>query len=70
MFRSSRKPRNRNDKTPYNSKDKRVDMTYEQMRILQKSLYVFGYSWLDITMMSREEKISIYKKEMVRWKLK
>ena len=65
MFRSSRKPRNRNDKTPYNSKDKRVDMTYEQMRILQKSLYVFGYSWLDITMMSREEKISIYKKEMM-----
>ena len=65
MFRSSRKPRNRNDKTPYNSKDKRVDMTYEQMRILQKSLYVFGYSWLDIAMMSREEKMKLYKKEMM-----
>ena len=66
MFRSSRKPRNRNDKTPYNSKDKRVDMTYREIRILQKSLYVFGYSWSDITMMSREEKLNIYKKEMAR----
>ena len=70
MFRSSRKPKNRNDKTPYNSKDKRVDITYREMGILQKSLYVFGYSWPDIAMMSREEKMKLYKEEMVRWKLK